>query len=100
MAERDDVELGWARARERPVKDAKAVAMDADVVRARVEVEERERRPRALQSALIRDQHRERDGEPLLRVGGTSTGKRRGPCELARLGERSPELRVLDIVRA
>src|SRR5439155_1514181 len=65
LAERDDVELGRAGARERPVEDPQAIAVDADVPRAGVELQQRERRPCLLEDAFRRDEHGVCDGEPL-----------------------------------
>src|SRR5437899_1439922 len=93
------VSTGRAGSRERPIEYPKAVALDANVVRAGVEVQERERRSRPLELAFVRDEHRQRDREPFLRLGRASTRERRGPRKLPRLPERAPEPRVFHIVR-
>src|SRR5207244_2445820 len=49
--------------------------------------------------AFVRDEPRQRDREPFLRLARAATRERRGPRELPRLPERSPEPRVFHIVR-
>src|SRR5439155_15853490 len=100
LRERDDVELGWSDARERPVEHDHAIADHADVVRARVEVEQREGTPCGNELALVADEQRQRDVEPLASLIRASAGQSRGVTELAALLETAPILSEVRVLRA